>query len=63
MNGYEALLKRLLTENGWSFLRAGKGSHEIWMKVGNAPQTIPKTCKSRHLANKILKQCHIQHKF
>ena len=63
MNGYEAQLKRLLGEHGWSFCRSGKGSHEIWTKVGKNPQTLPKDCKSRHLANKILKQCGIPHKF
>jgi len=63
MNGYEAQLKQLLSEHGWSFFRSGKGSHEIWAQNGNHPQTIPKDCKSLHLANKILKQCGIPHKF
>ena len=63
MNGYESQIKKLLVEYGWRFLRAGKGSHEIWIKDANTPQTIPKGCKSRHLANKILNQCNIPHKF
>lgn len=62
MNGYEAQLKKLLAEHGWSFIRPGKGSHEIWAKDA-AQQTIPKGCKSRHLANAILKNCGIPHKF
>jgi predicted RNA binding protein YcfA (HicA-like mRNA interferase family) len=63
MNGYEAQLKKLLSDHGWYFDRNGKGSHEIWVKKGCIPQTIPKACKSRHLANAILKQCKINHKF
>ena len=63
MNGYEEEIKRLLSQNCWTKLRNGKGSHEIWSKEGQSPQTIPKGCKSRHLANKILKQCGIDHKF
>lgn len=63
MNGYEDALKEILSKNGWAFLRHGKGSHEIWAKSGHSPQTIPKGCRSRHLANKILKQCGINHHF
>ena len=63
MNGYEAELKRLLTKHGWHKVRNGKGSHEIWGKEGFNPETIPNGCKSRHLANKILKACAIEHRF
>lgn len=63
MNGFEAEIKRLLYDHGWRYLRNGKGSHEIWVKDGCNPQTVPQGCKSRHLANKILKQCFIKHKF
>jgi predicted RNA binding protein YcfA (HicA-like mRNA interferase family) len=63
MNGYEAQIKKLLFEHGWRFIRAAKGTHEIWAKDGETPQTIPKGCKSRHLANAILKQCHIKQRF
>ena len=62
MNGYEAQIKKILGQHGWKYLRNGKGSHEIWVN-GAASQTIPKGCKSKHLANKILKQCGISHKF
>lgn len=63
MKGYEAELKRILSEHGWEKIRSGKGSHEIWGKAGHRPQTIPYGCKSRHLANRILKDCGIKHKF
>lgn len=41
MNGFEAELKRLLHANDWSFIRHGKGSHDIWHKDGIGNQTIP----------------------
>lgn len=63
MNGYEVRLKKLLAQHGYSCLRSGKGSHEIWAKDGCNPQTVPKDCKSRHLANVILKNCNISHRF
>lgn len=63
MSGYEGAIKDILEQHGWKKLRNGKGSHEIWGKDGCNPQTVPKGCKSRHLANKILKQCKIDHKF
>jgi predicted RNA binding protein YcfA (HicA-like mRNA interferase family) len=62
MNGYEAEIKRILSNNGWSKLRNGKGSHEVWTN-GTKSETVPHGCKSRHLANKIMKQCGINHKF
>lgn len=63
MNGYEAQIKELLRENGWEKIRSGKGSHEIWAKGDAEPVTVPYGCKSRHLANKILKHCKIDKKF
>lgn len=36
---YSQFLK-LAKKNGWSFLRQGKGSHEIWSKNGK-PVSIP----------------------
>jgi predicted RNA binding protein YcfA (HicA-like mRNA interferase family) len=32
------IFKQLLKENGWEFIRHGKGDHEIWGKDG---MTIP----------------------
>jgi predicted RNA binding protein YcfA (HicA-like mRNA interferase family) len=63
MNGYEALLKKILGRNGWEFDRPGKGSHEIWKKDGCLPQTIPHGCKSRYLANKILQAAGVSDRF
>ncbi len=42
MNGYEAQLKQLLSEHGWSFYRNGKGSHEIGLKTVKTRKPFPK---------------------
>ena len=64
MNGYESHVKKILTENGWCFAQSGKGSHEIWGKSGAGKLvTVPQNCKSRDLANAIMKQAGIKHKF
>jgi predicted RNA binding protein YcfA (HicA-like mRNA interferase family) len=63
MNGFEKEVKRVLTQHGWYFLRAAKGSHEYWTKVGCKPITVPHNCKSRHTANAIMKAAKIKHKF
>lgn len=62
MNGYESQIKSILSQHGWRYLRSGKGSHEIWVN-GKKSLTIPKGCKSRHLANEIMKQAGVDHKF
>ena len=62
MNGYEKLIKKKLSQNGWSLIRKGKGSHEIWGN-GNTSVTVNHLCKSRHTANAIMKQANIDHTF
>ena len=57
-------LVSILRANGFEFLRAGKGSHEIWFNpVTNQHVTVPRTTKSRHTANDVLKQAGLQKKF
>jgi predicted RNA binding protein YcfA (HicA-like mRNA interferase family) len=53
MNGYEKLVKEILSQHGWMLLRSAKGSHEYWGKAGCKPVTVPHECKSRHTANAI----------
>jgi len=62
MNGYYQQVTAILKKHGYSFLEAGKGSHEIWTN-GRHRQTVPFACKSRHTANEIMKQAGINHKF
>lgn len=57
-------LVSILRENGFVFLRAGKGSHEIWFNpITKHHVTVPRTTKSRHTANDVLKQAHLPKKF
>ncbi len=62
MNGYEKQVKELLKQHGWWFLRAGKGSHDIWTN-GKSIASINHECRSRHTANRILKDAGIKHRF
>jgi predicted RNA binding protein YcfA (HicA-like mRNA interferase family) len=57
-------LVAILRANGFEFLRAGKGSHEIWSNPKtNRQVTVPRTTKSRHTANDVLKQADIPKQF
>jgi predicted RNA binding protein YcfA (HicA-like mRNA interferase family) len=56
MNGYYSLVIEKLIENGYTFLRNGKGSHEMWTN-GKRNQTVSKNMPSRNMANAIMKQC------
>jgi predicted RNA binding protein YcfA (HicA-like mRNA interferase family) len=54
----------LLRANGFQLLRSGKGSHEIWFNPTiNRRVTVPRTTKSRHTANDVLKQAGLPKKF
>lgn len=62
MNGYEKQVKEILKQNGWWFLRHGKGSHDIWTD-GTRCVSVNHVCKSRHTANEIMKEAGIKHHF
>jgi hypothetical protein len=52
---YRELVK-ILREHGCRLVRAGKGSHEIWFgPVNGKPFVVPRSTKSRHTANDVLK--------
>ena len=53
-------LKKLLRAAGCSFVRAGKGDHEIWTQVHFA---VDAKNKSRHTANAVLKQAGLPKRF
>ena len=54
----------LLRANGYQLLRTGKGSHEIWFNPTTGKSvTVPRSTKSRHTANEVLKQVGLQKKF
>ncbi len=53
-----------LRANGFILLRTGKGSHEIWSNpASNRRVTVPRSTKSRHTANEVLKQAGLEKKF
>jgi predicted RNA binding protein YcfA (HicA-like mRNA interferase family) len=56
-------LVAILRDNGCTLVRKGKGSHEIWFSPLNRRHvTVPRTTKSRHTANDVLKQAGIASK-
>lgn len=64
MAEYEKKVRDLLAKNGCSFIRHGKGDHDIWYSpITCRHVTIDTKIKSRHTANAILKQSGIDYKF
>ena len=64
MASFERQVRSILKENGCTFVRHGKGDHDIWYSpITNKNVTVDSTIKSRHTANAIMKQCGIAHKF
>ena len=54
----------ILRASGCYLVRKGKGSHEIWHSpVNDRPVTVPRTTKSRHTANDVLKQAGLPKAF
>jgi predicted RNA binding protein YcfA (HicA-like mRNA interferase family) len=50
-------LVAILSAHGCYLVRKGKGSHEIWYSPVNGKHlTVPRSTKSRHTANDVLKQ-------
>jgi len=62
MNGYYQLVIAELKKNGYSFHRQGKGSHEIWSN-GARNQIVSKNMPAKQMANSIMKQAGIPHRF
>ena len=57
-------LVAILRDNGCYPVRKGKGSHEIWYSpVSNCHVTVPRSTKSRHTANDVLKQAGLPKAF
>ncbi len=57
-------LVAVLRANGCTPVRPGKGSHEIWFSpITRRHVTVPRTTKSRHTVNDILKKAGIEKQF
>ena len=59
--GYTKIVKALLVEHGCSFVRHGKGDHDLWQSpISNARFVVDANIPSRHLANAVLRQAGIR---
>jgi predicted RNA binding protein YcfA (HicA-like mRNA interferase family) len=57
-------LVRILEANGCYLVRKGKGSHEIWYSpVSSQNVSVPRSTKSRHTANDVLKNAGLPKAF
>lgn len=64
MAEYEKKVRDMLKKMGCSFVRRGKGDHDIWFSPHtNRNVTVDTKIKSRHTANAIMKQSGIDFKF
>lgn len=62
--GFEREVRDVLLTHGCSFVRHGKGDHDIWYSpITERHITVDGKIKSRHTANAIMKQAGIDHKF
>lgn len=62
--GYGRELERLLRQAGCTFVRQGKGDHEIWYSpLTERSFTFDRSTQLRHTANGILKQAGLPKQF
>jgi predicted RNA binding protein YcfA (HicA-like mRNA interferase family) len=61
---FDRELRQLLREAGCTFVRAGKGSHEIWQSpITGRRLPVPIGIVSRHTANGVLQQAGLPKAF
>ncbi len=64
MAEYEKKVREILRQNGCSFVRHGKGDHDIWHSpINNKNFPVDKKIKSRYVANAIMRQSGIDFHF
>jgi len=64
MANFDRDLRKKLEAAGCTFVREGKGSHQIWHSpITNINFTVPLGTQSRHTVNAVLKQAGIKEKF
>lgn len=64
MATYEKAVRDILSAHGCTFVRPGKGDHDIWYSpITKRHITVDGKIKSRHTANAIMKQSGIAHRF
>jgi len=64
MATYEKEVRKVLSQNNCTFVRRGKGDHDIWYSP-LTQKNFPVDCKikSRHIANAVMKQSGLAHRF
>ena len=64
MASYEQDVLRILAQYGCTFVRHGKGDHDIRQSpITGRRFVVDSKIKSRHTANAIMKQAGIDHRF
>ena len=64
MSDYSPDVIAILLANGCTFVRHGKGDHDIWLSpITNRTVVVDGKIKSRHTANGVLKQAGIAKAF
>ena len=64
MRGYGKRVRAHLLEHGCTFVRHGRGDHDIWRSPHTpTPFTVPVNIDSRHTANKILRDAGLDKVF
>jgi predicted RNA binding protein YcfA (HicA-like mRNA interferase family) len=64
VNDYAKDVRKRLTVAGCWFVRHGRGDHDIWKSPSvDRPFTVPVKIKSRHMANKIMKDAGLPKSF
>lgn len=62
MNGYYTQVAQQLRKHGFEIVRQGATAHQLWGN-GSRQVTVSTNCASRHMANVIMKQAGIAHRF
>jgi len=63
LNDFGKAVRLKLGEVGSTFLRHGKGDHDIWTTAAGQRIVVPVRIKSRHTANGILKDAGLPKEF
>lgn len=64
MEGFTPELKRLLLAAGCTFVRRGRGDHDIWFSpLARVNFVVDGKIKSRHTANAVLRQAGLPKHF
>ena len=64
MAEYEKKVRAVLKQHSCTFVRHGKGDHDIWFSpINNRHITVDTKIKSRFTANAIMKQSGIDYRF